>query len=57
MKKRNAAAQHSIDNGSLQKVGSREYMGDAPVFADMRTDPMSPPNWVKVKKGIPFVRV
>lgn len=38
-----------------KKVG--EYIGASPQFADLNANKAgSPPNWVKVRAGIPFVR-
>lgn len=54
----NAATLRSIQEGETIIVGDRKYAGKTPEFVDVTAgSPMSPPHYVKVGTGIPFVRV
>jgi hypothetical protein len=53
----NAAKQFSLKHGKPVKVGSTTYMGANPVFFNLETNPAMPARFIKVSKGVPYVKV
>jgi len=54
----NSACFHSLNRGSEILISGVEYLGQTPVFKDLNANAAGLlPNFVKVQKGIPFVRV
>ena len=53
----NAMAAYCANQGSKLIVNGTKYIGSAPVFADLnKAVSIMTPNFVKVQRGIPFVR-
>ena len=53
----NAMTDYSIKNGDTIQVGKRTYRGRSPEYAGRPQYPGGPVQYVKVSKGIPFVKV
>jgi len=52
----NTAKLYSITHGSPFTVAGQKYIGKNPVYKNMSNNPAFP-KWVKVERGIPFVKV
>jgi len=48
--------QYSINNGDIYQVAGTTYCGKPPVYKNLETRLGYPANFVKVQRGIPFVR-
>lgn len=52
----NAAVKHSLSKGDTIELSDRSYIGAPPQYARLPMPNGRESQWVKVRKGVPFVR-